>query len=402
MEVCPNIRSNAIYAANLLQEISNTNPYKYCLIFPKSAELEDIVGKTLLKKLTQNTTIKIYKFPKPFFSLGVIMLILKLRPKIIHLQHEYAWYNRSLSLIPLIYISKLLSLRIAITMHSIFRKPKIFYKELSIKGLPKILKENMIRYYVELINRIILKLSDVIIVHTVQMKDVIKTFPYPTRNVFVIPHGSDTKCSKHFECQEKTLQNSLCIRTLGFIEPRKGQDISIQIMKRLNENGINSHLHIEGDVPQSKTEKNNYEFYNYIVELSRNMGNVSIEAKYLTNDELRTKILSSDIILLPYRIENSEKILNTNASGIFSTAIGCGVVVVGSNMPAFVSTLGEKCPNLTFGTIDEAVDIISSFTKDRSKLKLVSSCLKKFAEENISWEKIASLHLDVLECGTLF
>jgi len=395
MEICPNVKSNAIYAANLMKEILNISHCKACLIFPKSAELETVVGLELMKELRENNLIKIYKLPNLFFSLGVIILILKLRPKIIHLQHEYAWYNRSLTFIPLIFFSKLLGLRVAVTMHSVFRKPKVFSKKVSRKTALEILKQNVIRHYVELINRIILKKSDVIIVHTLQMMDVIKTFPYSRKNIVVIPHGSDTKCSGHFKCNDSTLNDSLCIRTLGYIEERKGQDISIQIMKRLNEIGINAHLHIEGDIPYSRANRKNYEFYNYIVELSKNMENVSIETRYFTNDEFRTKILSSDIILLPYRRENREQILSTNASGIFSTAIGCGVTVVGSNVPAFISTISMKCSKLTFTTIEEAVDIISSFAKDRSRLKLVSSCLKKIAEENISWEKIASLHWDV-------
>ena len=135
MEICPNIHSNAIYAGNLILALSEIKTDKYYLVLPCSKDIEAAIGKKLFHKLKENERIKVLTLSNSFFTLRLMISILKIRPKLLHLQHEYAWYYNSTGIVPLLILAKFLRVPIIVTMHSVFIKPNRKLKGTTMVGI---------------------------------------------------------------------------------------------------------------------------------------------------------------------------------------------------------------------------------------------------------------------------
>ena len=119
MEICPDVHSNSVYAGNLTKAFSELDKHHYILVIPKSKDLKAAMDKKLLIELNQNRMIGLFFLCRYIFSIELLFLILKIRPRIIHFQHEYAWYHMNIGFIPLIIISKFIGIRVVVTMHSL-------------------------------------------------------------------------------------------------------------------------------------------------------------------------------------------------------------------------------------------------------------------------------------------
>jgi glycosyltransferase involved in cell wall biosynthesis len=185
-------------------------------------------------------------------------------------------------------------------------------------------------YYTKLLDKIIFTVSDLLIVHTQESKEIMETiYGVSESKLRVIPHGSFEKPNflNKDECKRKLgLQNKTVITILGFVTPKKGHHLVIPLLPQLDPK---VQLVIAGG-PQTTNDAVYLE------------GLKKIAVQYHCSDKVTftgflqdlTCVLSvTDIAILPYR--------TVTDSGVLHLLIAYRVPTIASNLKAFREVYDE-------------------------------------------------------------
>lgn len=202
----------------------------------------------------------------------------------------------------------------------------------------------------------------------------IKDYGIDSNRVDVLPFGANIDDSLiNYKVKDYSQTKKLNILFSGVDWVRKGGNIAVDTVKRLNERGINSTLYVCGirneDFP---TELNNVDYVKNVGFLNKN--EESDLQKYLDIWE------NTDIFILPTRAECSAIVLNeANAYGvpILTTETGglANYVINGIN--------GQRLPLQANGK--DYASVIEDWIKDK-KLEKLSLGARKLYETSNSWK----------------
>lgn len=240
-------------------------------------------------------------------------------------------------------------------------------------------------YYTKLFDKLIFTVSDLMIVHTQESREIMKMmYVVSESKLRVIPHGSFEKPNflNKEECKrELGLQNKTVITILGFVTPKKGHDLVIPLIPQLDPN---VQLVIAGG-PQTTNDAV------YLERLKK------IAVQYNCSDKVTftgflqdlTFILNAtDIAILPYR--------TVTDSGVLHLLIAYKVPTIASDLKAFREVYDE------FGCIElfNSEDTQDLFEKIRALLsnQQIRDLLKAKCEDMwnaTKWSSIAEKHLEI-------
>lgn len=226
--------------------------------------------------------------------------------------------------------------------------------------------------------KVALKYTDMLIVHGEILKErLINNYNILPERIVVIPHGNSDILLRFGNKEIKEEKNAILFA--GRILPYKGLNILLDAFKNILRDYPDTKLIIAGpgDITpythQIESVKKNIEVYNYII----------------SDDEFSNFFRRSSIIVLPY-IEGSQ-------SGPLTIACSFGKSIVCTNVGAF----SEIIKNQINGIIVEPNDVLGlsnailTLLKDETLRKKLGENAKKTAENDLSWDKIARMTLDV-------
>ncbi len=239
-------------------------------------------------------------------------------------------------------------------------------------------------FYTKLIDGLIFAVSDLIVVHMIESKALMKTaYGIGESRLLVIPHGSFE--SPVFQDKDACklqlgMKNKTVLTILGFVTPKKGHDLVVPLLPLMD---ANVQLVVAGG-PQ------NSEDVAYVEKLKKQAEQYHVADRvtftgYL--QDLTCVLNATDIALLPYR--------NVTDSGILHLWIAQRVPTIASDLKAFKEVYNENhCLELFESEnpqdLLKKIRVLLSDPKQRDLL--AEECRQMWNKTR--WSSIAEKHVD--------
>lgn len=233
---------------------------------------------------------------------------------IVHIQHEYGIYSLDGRLPALLRRLNAEGKRAIITIHCI--RPSQF----SVNGVKD-----------ELFVKKIAELADEVIVHLDAQRAILERLGIPSVKIHVITHGTalsnaDKKASR---VRLQLPERGKIITVFGFINPFKGLDVSLEVLKEVREEVEGAYLFIAGGLPPTAPKK----VMDYVKMLRNKIeelglaDSVIFPTKFFSDEEIPYIFGASDVVLYPHYHEDR------SASGSVHLAIGAKKPVIAYRIP---------------------------------------------------------------------
>jgi glycosyltransferase involved in cell wall biosynthesis len=240
-------------------------------------------------------------------------------------------------------------------------------------------------FYTNLLDKVIFAVSDMIIVHTRESKQLMKTvYGVEESKLRILPHGSYQKPNfkNKDECKHRlNLQNRIVVTILGFVTPKKGHDLVIPLLPNLDRN---VQLVIAGGPQNAQDEQ-------YIGKLKKLTEQNHCEDRVTFTGYLPdfTDVLNAtDMALLPYR--------NVTDSGVLHLLTAYGVPIIASDLEAFREVYDEYGCLILFKSGDPK-DLLAKTQEllgnQHQRDLLKSNCLAMW--NATKWSNIAQKHVQL-------
>lgn len=227
-------------------------------------------------------------------------------------------------------------------------------------------------YFNILLQKIMLRRSDVIITHSKSLKEelgriIINKKVYSLDLGSYINYCSISKKEKDFSAPKFLF--------LGRIEEYKGVDILAEAFNVLRKKYPNSSLTIAG---RGKLPVADY-------------SNVKILNNWLSDEDVCNLFNESNILVLPYR--------KASQSGVLSVSWACGVPVIAANIGGLPEQVIDGDNGFLFepGSVQDLLKKMTIFCDDLNLLKKMSSRAKYYGEEVYTWDKVAIGIIDIIK-----
>ncbi len=310
------------------------------------------------------------------------------RPELLHIQHEYSFFPRSVRFLEFLDKARSYCKKIVITMHTVV-KPMGIVK--AVQGLTTFSEGAKEDFEIVMFQRQLGELCDAIFVHsTIQHYELWMQGVDPLK-IHIVPHGTllnpYVSHSKSRLVEELGLDidpNKLVILLPGFVRPDKGLDILVKVFKLVTPK-IDA-IFIMGGAPQGAEADRIVDFMHHVSSLHRSV--VFID-RYLTREELLKLLALSDIVALPYR--ESPGLIGV--SGALHLAMGSFKPMVCTRIPKlaeYCEIVPELCarPEDPVDFASKLIDLVENLESYRKELEPVW----KYAVKT-SWNSIASTHI---------
>lgn len=213
------------------------------------------------------------------------------------------------------------------------------------------------------------KLVDKYVVHTYHSRDeAVSILDINKTKIEVVHHGI-------FENQippKQAINNTLKLLMFGTQSRYKGTDIFIEAISKLpNEAKVKISAIIAGPTDT--------EFYNSYNKLAVNNG-ISWLPDRISEELLFSLIAQSDIVILPYR--------SISQSGVLLEAIGCEKLIIMSDLPSFVETMGGKHEDMFFETNNAdslsqlIIKCVNGTVRFEENLNIIRNLKRKYSWHN--------------------
>lgn len=237
---------------------------------------------------------------------------------IVHIQHEFGIYGFDDRLPTLLKRLNAERKRTIITIHCI--TPLQF----SNRGVMK-MSENCVKKIAEL--------ADEVIVHLDSQKAILERLGIPSEKIHIITHGTalsdaDKKDSRR---RLKLPEEGKIITVFGFVNPFKGLDVSLEVLKEIIDEVEDVYLFIAGGLAPTASEKQRkyVQFLKKMILKNKLTDNVLFSNNFISNEAIPYVFGASDVVLyLHYHEDRS-------ASGSIHLAIGAKKPVIAYRVPKF-------------------------------------------------------------------
>ena len=303
--------------------------------------------------------------------------IVELSPDVVHVQHEYALYNRnndySAGLLRLLLRLKVeRRVPVVLTYHSV-------YTTLSVSE--------------KMFMDVALRMSAGIVHEGYQWANLPLNLGWVPENVYVIPHGAKDvqkypRSFRAFSFEEKKV-----IGMLGWWEPNKGFERVIElwpeIIKRV-EGDVR--LLVAGDArPGSTSGPEAKEKIMQAIERNPEKDSIDVITGSFTPEEYDNILSCVDIMVLPY--------IHASQSGNLAHSFALGVPAVVSNLEGLKSQIEESCAGMIFNKEDnqDLIRAIVTMINDDALHKEYAENALHYVTDEIKWSIVAQKHIRLYE-----
>ena len=117
--------------------------------------------------------------------------------------------------------------------------------------------------------------------------------------------------------------------------------------------------------------------------------NIELINRYIDDDEFQPLLDSVDFVVLPYK--------RASQSGVIPMCFAYGKTVIATNVGALVEQVPEGTGIITTPDAADICAEIDDLYKKQDKIFQLGSRAKRYAEEELSWDKSAKLLLNFTE-----
>ncbi len=197
---------------------------------------------------------------------------------------------------------------------------------------------------------------------------------YPTKRVFVIPHG---EYGRFNTTSSEVIEEDDTVLFFGRINKYKGIDILVQAMKDVWKKRPQTKLIIagEGDLKALGVDVDG-------------MSGVEVINNYIPNEEVSKLFQRASIVVLPY-IEGSQ-------SGVLATALALGKPTIATRVGCFEETLenGKNGILVEPGKPEGLRDAMLELLENNEERKDLGKRAKEYSDQYLQWAPIAKKTLD--------
>ncbi len=238
--------------------------------------------------------------------------------EIVHIQHEYGIYGLDDRLPTLLTRLKAERKRTIITIHSI--RPLQFSQRWVMTRA-----ENCVKRLAEL--------ADEVIVHLESQKAILERLKIPLEKIHIITHGTALSDADKKESRRRLQlpEEGKILTVFGFLNPIKGPDVSLEVLKEIREEVEDVYLFIAGGLAPTASEKDRkyVQFLKETIKKDKLTDNVLFSNGFIPNEEIPYVFGASDVVLYPHYHEDR------SASGSVHLAIGAKKPVIAYRVPKF-------------------------------------------------------------------
>jgi len=342
--------------------------------------------------------LRVWQLNSLSYPFRILKTCLRLRPKIVHVNHEYMMYGKPFygTFIPVL----LLLLKIArrpnvMTLHSVVPHESVwngFFKRYGSQRLAPLKTLFFLAW-----TRLTLRLSSHIIVHSEASKNILADeYGYPSRNISVIGHGIEPIIPMKQSGAKEFLGfgGRQVILNFGYIHEKKGIEHLIRAMGEVTRAHPDTLLVVAGGPHVSHAARPS-EFRDYVDRLVRAIkevhaeNNVLLRTEYIADDVLPIYFSSADVIVLPY-------VEQFGTSGVLARAMAAGKAIIATKVNPFFEIIEDGVNGLLVdpGSPTQLSDAIARLLDSSALRESLGNNLKNSAR-NLQWPDVARMHVEV-------
>jgi glycosyltransferase involved in cell wall biosynthesis len=339
--------------------------------------------------------VRAWKRNSPRYLFNIMRQVAREAPDVVHVQHEYLGYGaRKYGLLfpGVLLLIRLLGRPVVVTMHSVVRRDALTSDFFFIHqaGHRFVAAKRLL---MTIITRLIVNFSDIVVVHSREMKYVLcHHYDIDASKIIVLPHGADISLFRNTEggnpFREKLkLEGKIILLFFGFVIPGKGVEVLLSSFSKALEENPNMALVIAGGYhPRLRAEFPRY--IGSVEKLVDELGlsrDVIFSSRFLGAEELKEYISRADIVVFPY-VDDSV----VGVSGALADCAGMGKAIIATRIPRFASEIENGVNGVLVKPGDERALTSAIVTLARNPA-LRTQIAENLLQSSMSrdWEKIA-------------
>jgi glycosyltransferase involved in cell wall biosynthesis len=342
--------------------------------------------------------LRVWQLNSLSYPFRILKTCLRLRPKVVHVNHEYMMYGKPFygTLMPLLlFLLKIARRPTVLTLHSVVPHESVwngFFRRYGSQRLAPLKTLFFLAW-----TKLTLRLSSHVIVHSQASKSILSNqYGYPSRNISVIGHGIEASIAMSRSTAKEFLGFSgrKVVLNFGYIHQKKGIEHIIRAMGEVSKAHPDALLVVAGGPHVSHATRPN-EFREYVDRLATAVqethaeNNVLLKTEYVPDDLLPIYFSSADVVALPY-------VEQFGTSGVLARAMAAGKAVVATRVNPFFEIIENGVNGLLVdpespGQLSDAIVRLL----DNSVLRDSLGNNLKNSARGLRWSDVAKMHVEV-------
>ncbi len=309
-----------------------------------------------------------FNYDDPDLPHKAFRTMMKFAPDLIHIQHEYALFGeqRGMNVIPLAYKFKLSQIPTVITLHTVPKKRN--YEE-------------------KIIEKALVEIADATIVHEQYQRELIIGRVGYKDKIWVIPHGV-RQIKPASNAKEKLgLMDKKVVLLAGYFRRSKNFERVVRVFPKVTEAVDDAFLLIASGARKPEDITYRDEFLEFVAN-SRTKNKIKVLLGPFSKQKFDLILSSADVAVLPY--------LKGAQSGIMAHCLAFAKpIVVSSDVQAMADLVQKTRSGFVARTDSELAEAITTILTDKNLAKEFSDNARRHVKKRVSWQIIASRHMDV-------
>jgi len=294
--------------------------------------------------------------------------MMKFSPDLVHIQHEYALFGeqRGVNVIPLTYKFKLSQIPTIITLHTVPKK--CYYEE-------------------QIIEKALVEIADATIVHEQYQRELIIGRVGHQDKIWVIPHGVREIKPVSKAKEELGLEDKKIVLLVGYFRRSKNFERVVRIFPKVAESVDDALLLVASGARRPEDIAYQDEFLEFVAN-SVAKDKIKVLLGLFSQEKFDLILSSADIAVFTY--------LSGAQSGILAHCLAFAKpTVVSSDVQAMVDLVQKIRSGIVARTDSELAEAIVTILTDKNLAKELSDNARSYVKKHVSWQIIASRHMDV-------
>jgi 1,2-diacylglycerol 3-alpha-glucosyltransferase len=309
-----------------------------------------------------------FNYDDPELPHKAFKTMMKFAPDLVHIQHEYALFGeqRGMNVIPLAYKFKLSQIPTVITFHTVPKKCD--YEE-------------------QIIEKALVEIADATVVHEQYQRELIIGRDGYQDKIWVVPHGVRDIKSVSKAKEKLGLEDKKIVLLVGYFRRSKNFERVVRIFPKVTESVDDALLLVASGARRPEDIAYRDEFLEFVAN-SVAKDKIKVLIGPFSQEKFDLILSSADVAVFPY--------ISGAQSGIMAHCYAFAIpMVVSSDVQAMADLVQKARSGLVARTDSELAEAIVTILTEKNLAKKFSDNARSYVEKHISWQIIASRHMDV-------
>ncbi len=351
-----------------------------------------------IERNSRLSVLRVWELNSLSYPFRILKTCLRLRPKVVHVNHEYMMYGKPFygTFMPLLlFLLKIARRPTVLTLHSVVPHESVwngFFRRYGSQRLAPLKTLFFLAW-----TKLTLRLSSHVIVHSQASKNILsRQYGYPARGISVIGHGIEPSIAMSRSAAKEFLGfgGRKVVLNFGYIHQKKGIEHIIRAMGEVSKAHSDALLVVAGGPHVSHAARPN-DFRDYMDKLATAVqethaeNNVLLKTGYIPDDLLPIYFSSADVVALPY-------VEQFGTSGVLARAMAAGRAVVATRVNPFFEIIEDGINGLLVDP-ESPAQLSDAIVRllDSSVLRDSLGNNLKNSARGLQWSDVARLHVEV-------